>query len=118
MDIRRKLFLAVLSLGLFLFSAVTALAIDLGLDAQSISLSKDTMLEGQSVRIYADVQNTGTVDLKGVVKFFLAKNGPQLGADQPISALGNKEDAVFVDTLLPPGTHTLFVTVEVFENTD
>lgn len=69
---------------------------DLALEQGSIR-AKDAVIVGKTVRIYATVKNNSSVDLLGTVKFFDETKGVFIGDDQPVSAVGNGTDEVFVD---------------------
>lgn len=100
---------------LFAFAGITLAATnDLVLSPGNIRFSAITFLEGKSVRIYATITNPGGKDLRGVVRFYDGKN--QIQGDQPISVLASRDDSVFVDWKLTPGTHTVKVVIFPFEN--
>lgn len=69
---------------------------DLALEKGSIR-AKDAVIVGKTVRIYATVKNNSPVDLLGTVKFFDETKGAFIGDDQPVSAVANGTDEVFVD---------------------
>ncbi len=80
---------------------------DLALDSSSISLSQSSFLEGQKIRIYVAVSNHGPIDALGTVKITNQNNGKQIGADQVVSIVGQKNDTVFVDWIAIAGTQTI-----------
>lgn len=87
---------ALIALNLFLGTPITrANDGDLTISDSDITFSSDTFLEGKQVRIRASVHNNSNSDLLGSVRF--TANGVQIGSDQPISALAQKTDDVFVD---------------------
>lgn len=94
---------------------LTALAYtgDMALSASNVSFGSAIILEGKTVRIYATVTNPGSLDLRGVVRFFDAKE--QIQSDQPVSVLAGREDSVFVDWNAAPGEHTVAVNLIPFE---
>lgn len=98
--------------GLFFMGAQLALAAsgDLSLSDADLTLNRSTFLEGQTVRITANVANLSGVDLYGSVRF--TANGNNISSDQPLSALANNDDAVFVDWRpVSAGEYTIVATV-------
>ncbi|MEK7528971.1 MAG: hypothetical protein AAB592_04345 [Patescibacteria group bacterium] len=92
---------------------------DLSIASDGISFNRNLpFLEGQLVRIYATVENKGDTDLKGVAKFFAGNPREQIGTDQPISAVLENTDTVFVDASFIPGSHLLTITVIPFDADD
>ncbi|MFA6131615.1 MAG: PKD domain-containing protein [Patescibacteria group bacterium] len=95
---------------LFLFSSlpflVKASTADLSLSQGSIDFSEETLIVGDTVRIYATVRNVGDVDISGYVSFF--QGSLPIGDSQVISvrASGSPED-VFVDFVIPAGAFNL-----------
>lgn len=86
---------------------------DLSISKSSVRFSKQSFLEGSSVRIYATVYNASKNDLLGTVKFYDKSAGKQIGSDQTISLFSNKTDDVFVDwTPWFAGNHTISVTID------
>ena len=84
---------------LFLFSTVLTSAAfenDLSLKQEELIFQPAAgVLVGDAVRIYTKVWNHSTLDLTGVVKFFV--NGTQIATDQPISVQsGGVPDEVFI----------------------
>lgn len=69
---------------------------DLSLEPGSVR-TENYVIAGKAVRIYATVKNNSSQDLFGTVKFYDEKNGEFIGEDQPVSALANNTDDVFVD---------------------
>lgn len=59
--------------------------------------SKDYVIVGKTVRLYATVQNNSEEDLFGTVKFYDEKKGEFVGEDQPVSIVAGTTDDVFVD---------------------
>lgn len=110
--------LILISALLFTFIPLHAYAADdLVLVQSSIRFSTNTFLEGKTVRIYANIANPGSGDLRGVVRFFDGVN--QIQSDQPVSVLAGRDDSVFVDwTPNVPGDHSIKISVVVFERTD
>ncbi len=72
---------------------------DLSLKAEDLEFSKEVLISGQTVRIYARVKNVGNQDISGFVTFF---RGTQLiGESRPVSVRPNGYDDVFVDFIVP-----------------
>lgn len=69
---------------------------DLSISGNGIKTNKNTILEGQSFRIYSQISNNSKKDLLGIARFYL--NNKQVGSDRQISVLAGKIDDVFVDT--------------------
>lgn len=88
---------------------------DLKISNANVRLSTMNLLEGQRVRIYATVENTGTRDLLGYVRFFDGQT--QIGGDQPISVVAAKDDTVFIDWTPVPGDHDITVRIVPFDKT-
>lgn len=90
----------------FLFYANNVLASsDLSISDTDITFSKDKIFDGDNVRVYARVFNTGDMDVTGSVVFMLNKK--QLGQAQPISLKTNTYDDVFVDWQVSTGTYNI-----------
>lgn len=89
---------------------------DLYLAPENVSLSDDTVVHGQAVRIYATVGNSSTNDLLGSVQFVNETTGATIGSDQAVSVIAQGTDTVFVDWKGEAGTHTIRVTVYPWEN--
>jgi len=79
---------------------------DLSLSQGSIDFSKDILIVGDTVRVYATVKNIGEVDVSGYVAFF--QGSLPIGDSQVISlrVSGSPED-VYVDFVVPSGTFNL-----------
>lgn len=101
---------------LVLQTSVAYAANDLVLPPNNIHLSAQTLLEGRSVRVYATVQNVGSKDLLGYVRFF--DNDKQVSGDQPISVVAVKDDTVFVDWNPTAGEHTLAVRIYPYDKSE
>jgi len=102
---------------LFVTNVAFAAANDLVLAPGNVSFSTNVVLEGKSVRIYATVTNASQKDLRGVVRFFDEKE--EIAGDQPVSVLGSKDDAVFVDWKPKElGDHKIKIVLVPFENPD
>ncbi len=114
---KRVRFITSVTLGLFLLGFQTVLAVnDLVLPPNNIHLSSENLLEGRTVRIYATVQNVGTKDLLGYVKYF--DGDKQISADQPISIVAQRDDTVFIDWSPLAGNHTLAVRIYPFDKSE
>lgn len=87
-------------------SFVHAGTVDLELVPGNISFSKSTLIEGDTVRIYARVRNVGDTDATASVVFF--EGGAILGQSQVVSLrAGGSPDDVFVDFIVPSGTFNI-----------
>lgn len=96
----------------------TTLAVsgDLAFSEGSVWFANDYFFEGSTVRIWASVQNASNQDLLGTVRF--TSSDGIIGTDQPISALANKTDEVFVDWTPPSyGDYTITATIIPWDGT-
>ena len=76
----------------------SSLAQEVGGDLSIESIqSKEAVIAGKEVRLYATVKNNSGQDLLGTVKFYDETKGSFVGLDQPVSIVGNGTDEVFVD---------------------
>lgn len=95
---------------LMLAPAAFATSGDLALYDGNVNFVSAQILEGNPVRIKANVINNSSSDLLGSVRFSTDKGA--IGPDQPISALAGKSDDVFIDWV--PTTYGLHnITVQV-----
>lgn len=79
---------------------------DLAISANDIRFSKETLVAGQSVRLYARIQNVGDEDMSGYVTFF--QGNAILGNSQVISLLANGvPEEVYIDFIVPAGTFNI-----------
>ena len=78
---------------------------DLSLSETDITFSKDTVIAGDMVRVYARVFNIGDADVMAYVDFF--NNGKEVGAPQTISIRPNTYDDVFVDWKATAGDNNI-----------
>ncbi|MBI3631382.1 MAG: LPXTG cell wall anchor domain-containing protein [Candidatus Staskawiczbacteria bacterium] len=92
-----KKIIVILILGSFCFLTpeIVFAKTDLSISETDISFSKDTILNGDIVRIYSRVFNLGDNDVSGFVSF--STNNKEIGVPQPISLRPNTYDDVFVD---------------------
>jgi len=101
-----KFFLAVLSFLFFSPFLAQAESVDLSIVQSSISFSKETLITGDTVRIYAVVKNVGTDDVSGYVNF--AQGSLPIGDSQVISLrAGGLPEEVYVDFVVPSGTFNI-----------
>ena len=96
----KYLSLFLLALHFLLPVTVRAETVDLSIAASSIRFSKDVLIVGDDVRIYATIKNMGTVDVTAQVFFY--QGNDLIGKSQPVSVVadGGRDD-VFVDFTLP-----------------
>ncbi len=96
-----KIYFSILILLLLFVIPKISLAIeyDLQLISGDIIFSKEMLIAGDNVRIYASVRNVGTEDIVGYVSFF--QGSELIGNSQPVSVLPSKVDDVFVDFTVP-----------------
>lgn len=85
---------------------VKAGTVDLSLSQNSIEFSKETLVVGDTVRIYAAVKNVGDVDVSGYVAFF--QGSLPIGDSQTISSrVGGTVEEVYVDFVVPSGAFNI-----------
>ena len=90
----------------FLFTPVQAAAADLTIAQEDIRFSKPILTTGETVRLYARVQNVGTEDVVGYVTFF--QGDAVIGKSQVISVIsGGLPEEIFIDFLVPAGTFNI-----------
>ena len=82
---------------------------DLSIADTDITFSKENLVDGQVVRIYARVFNNGDTDVYGNVMFY--GNGKELSQPQPISVRANNYDDVFFDWTAVAGTYDIQVKI-------
>jgi len=101
-----KRFLFLFSLFLLLPFFAKASIADLSLSQGSIEFSEETLIVGDTVRVYATVKNIGDVDMSGYVTFY--QGSLPIGDSQVISLRfdGSSED-VFVDFVIPAGSFNM-----------
>ena len=82
--------------------AQVSLSYDLAISGQTITFVPQRLLAGESVRVYAAVENKGTKDVSGFVAFY--QGDIPIGEPQPVSLrAGGLADEVFVDYQIPSG---------------
>jgi hypothetical protein len=96
---------ASLSFGFLFFTQNAFAKTDLSILETGITLSKDESFDGDSIRIYARIFNTGDTDANGYVVFLI--NGKETGGPQPISVKTNTYDDVFIDWTAKTGTYNI-----------
>jgi len=89
---------------------------DLSIGPADIHLSKDVLIAGQPVRVYATVHNVGNDDITGYVSFF--RGVELIGNSQPISVLPGSSDDVFVDFTVPTDSFNLQAKIQGSEPND
>lgn len=101
-----KRFLFLFSLFFLLPFFVKAGTADLSLAQGSIEFSKETLIVGDTVRVYATVKNVGDIDMSGYITFY--QGSLPIGDSQVISLRvdGSPED-VFVDFVIPAGSFNM-----------
>lgn len=110
------LFLGLLFIFALLFRATPAFAeINISLNDSDVTLSKEEPFAGDTVKIFARLNNLGDADVLGYVIF--TDNNKQIGEPQSISIRQNTYDDVFVDWKVTAGEHKIETSVFDF-NTD
>jgi hypothetical protein len=79
---------------------------DLSIERKGISFSEDTLIAGDTVRIYAQIKNIGEVDVAGYVLFY--QGGLPIGNSQVISVRADSAaEEVYVDFVVPTGSFNI-----------
>ncbi|HBR80761.1 MAG: hypothetical protein UX09_C0014G0004 [Candidatus Uhrbacteria bacterium GW2011_GWE2_45_35] len=79
---------------------------DLSIAQSGISFSEETLITGDTVRIYAIVKNVGDIDISGYVTFF--QGSLPIGDSQVISSrFGGVPEEVYVDFVVPSGSFNI-----------
>lgn len=90
---------------------------DLGITANDIRFSKETLVAGQTMRLYARVHNEGEEDVTGFVTFF--QGNAVLGNSQVLSVLANGvPEEVYIDFIVPAGTFNIRAEIRGTEPAD
>ncbi len=96
----KRLMMTLVGCLIFFVPSVSLAMVDLELTAGAIRFSKDVLIAGEKVRIYAKVRNRGDEDASGYV-FFYSGNKP-IGPSQIVSSVaGGIADEVWVDFVIP-----------------
>lgn len=101
----------VASLTTLIIGAPLAYAGDIWLSGDTIAFSDNSIIHYQTIRIYATVHNSHTVDHLGTVRFINETTGEQIGTDQAVSVLSENTDTVFIDWTPTAGTYNINITV-------
>ncbi len=89
---------------------VLASTADLSIVASSITFSEETLVVGDSVRIYAQVRNVGDVDVSGYVSFY--QGTVPIGDSQVVSVRASGQaDEVYVDFIVPSGAFNILAQI-------
>lgn len=95
----RSLFISLVILFAFALPA-SAADVDLSISAGDIFFSKETLVAGDRVRLYAVIRNSGEEDVSGYVSFF--QGSLPIGDSQIISVrAGGTPEEVYVDFVIP-----------------
>ncbi len=99
--------LSFLSLFFFILPVATfAATADLRITPDDIRFSKETLISGETVRLYARIHNVGEVDVSGYVTFF--QGGSVLGNSREISVIqGGAPEEVYIDFVVPSSTFNI-----------
>ncbi len=94
------------AVALWLPTSLQAAGADLSIVPSSIRFSKEVLIVGDEVRIYATVKNVSPEDVTAQVFFY--QGAYLIGKSQPISVVaGGGRDDVFVDFTLPEGSFNI-----------
>jgi hypothetical protein len=100
-----------IAMALFLLPAAALAQADLRIDAADIRFSKDPLVAGDSVRLYATVRNEGDVDVSGYVSFY--QGATLIGSPVVISVLaGGNPEEVYVDFVVPSGRFNVLAMIQ------
>lgn len=73
---------------------------DIAISSRDIDFSSDTLIAGQTIRLYATLENKGTVDISGYVAFF--QGDISVGTSQVVTLVsGGLDEEVWVDFTVP-----------------
>lgn len=100
--------LTIIALLFLVFSAapVQAASPDMSIRAEDIHFSKNQLVSGETIRIYAAVQNVGEVDISGYVLFY--QGSSPIGSSQTVTVpFGGIKDQVWVDFTVPSGSFNI-----------
>ena len=103
--------LVILFFGSFVFAKT-----DLSISETDITFSKEEILDGDLVKIYARVFNTGDTDISGNVVFL--DDNKEMADPQPISVRANTYDDVFIDWRAKQGNHDIKVNIIRLNSSD
>ncbi len=85
---------------------VRASVIDIQILSSNLSLSEEVLIAGDSIRIYASIDNVGDEDVAGYISFF--QGSVPIGNSQVISVLaGGNPEEVYVDFVVPSGNFNI-----------
>src|SRR3989338_900528 len=106
----RKIFFQFFLLGILFIvpSNARAVSVDVGFNggARDIFFSKDKLIVGDPVRIYASVHNFGDVDVSASVLFYQVV--ALIDEAKPVSLRANGlSDEVYVDWIVPDGSFNI-----------
>jgi len=103
--------------GLFQFSLGETYDYDLGISSGDIFFSKDILIAGDEIRLYAVVHNLGKYDVSGYVSFFAGDK--LIGDSQVVSVRANGlNDEVYVDWTIPEGSFNIRAELKGFSPKD
>lgn len=97
--------------------AILASGPDLGISGTDIRFSKEILIAGDKVRLYARVHNEGDQDVSGSVTFF--QGNAVLGSTQMLSVLaGGVPEEVYIDFFVPAGAFNIRAEIRATEPQD
>ena len=96
--------IVVMSIPTFTFAATA----DLAVRAQDIRFSTDTLIAGDTIRVYATVRNVGDIDMSGYVGFYASSD--LIGSSQIVTLVADGEDEeTWIDFTVPSGSFNIRV---------
>ncbi|MCX6785533.1 MAG: hypothetical protein NTZ18_01615 [Candidatus Komeilibacteria bacterium] len=109
---------ALILAGGFLFSPARAAKYDydLSLISGDLEFSKDVLISGDTVRIYARIRNVGNKDMTGSVSFF--RGAQAIGDSRTISVRPGGYGDVFVDFTIPQDSFNIQAKIQATEPAD
>lgn len=103
--IRAIILIFVISVSFFICANEAVAKTDLSIAETDITFSKDNPLDGDTIKVYARIFNSGDNDVSGHVLFL--NDGKEISSSQPISLKPNTYDDVFIDWKAKAGTYNI-----------
>lgn len=81
---------------------------DLAVRAQDVRFSTDTLIAGDTIRVYATVRNVGDIDMSGYVGFYIGND--LIGSSQIVTLVaGGENEEAWMDFTVPSGSFNIRV---------
>lgn len=99
------------AIALLLLPAAVSATANLRIDAADIRFSREPLVAGDNVRLYATVRNEGDEDVSGYVSFY--QGATLIGSPVVISVLaGGNPEEVYVDFVVPSGKFNVLAMIQ------